>query len=256
MKILITGSNGYLGSSLCSHFKKKHDVIPISRENFDLTSQKETINFFNDKYFDVVFHCSIQGGSRLKRDTYKVMDSNLIMYYNLLENRSHFGKLINFGSGAEFFSSSSPYGISKKVISNSISEIEGFYNIRIYSVFDENELETRFIKNSIIKYLNKQEIEIFENKIMDFFYMEDLFLLLDYYIQNNPPKEIDCSYKYSYHLLEIAEFINNMGDYKVPIRILSEKDGIYRGDFLDLGLNFTGVEEGIKRTYDRIKKLV
>ncbi len=39
---------------------------------------------------------------------------------------------------------------------------------------------------------------------MDFFYMGDLISLVDFYLKRlNPPKEIDCSYNYSYTLKNI-----------------------------------------------------
>tara|TARA_B100001094_G_C18138405_1_gene776486 strand:+ start:17 stop:166 length:150 start_codon:yes stop_codon:yes gene_type:complete len=43
-----------------------------------------------------------------------------------------------------------------------------------------------------------------EDKKMDFFYMGDLISLVDFYLKRlNPPKEIDCSYNYSYTLKNI-----------------------------------------------------
>ena len=183
------------------------------------------------------------------------MDINLVMYYNLLQHKSHYTKLIHFGSGAEIYNSDLPYGLSKKIIANSISEIENFYNIRIYGVFDENELETRFIKSNIKRYINKQHIEIYQNKHMDFFYMKDLISLVNFYILNNNdlPKEIDCVYSESKTLYHIANIINKLDEYQVEIKI--NKPGLgkeYIGKFTDLGLNYIGLEKGIKNVYDNI----
>lgn len=156
MKILITGRNGYIGKSLYNALKDEHDVTGLTRNDFDLTAFQSMNTFFQDKYFDVVIHCAVVGGSRLRQDTHKDMDINLSMYYNLIQHKPHYSKLIHFGSGAEIHNPESPYGLSKKIISKSISEIEDFYNIRIFGVFDENELETRFIKTCIRKYINKE----------------------------------------------------------------------------------------------------
>jgi GDP-L-fucose synthase len=255
MKILITGANGYIGKSLYNSLKNKYDVTSISRNDFDLTSFKAMNKFFQNKYFDVVIHCAVVGGSRLKKDSYEDMDKNLIMYYNLLHHKSHFNKLIHFSSGAEIYNSESPYGLSKKVISHSVSEIDNFYNLRIFAVFDENELNTRFIKTNIKKYINKQPLEIFHNKKMDFFYMDDLITLINFYIiNNNLPKEIDCSYNYSLNMFNIVEIINNLDSYKVDIKFSSNlfKED-YKGKFTDLGLNYIGLEQGIINTYNKLK---
>jgi hypothetical protein len=59
-----------------------------------------------------------------------------------------------------------------------------FYNIRILAVFDENELEYKFVKSNVNNYINKKDIFIFQNKYMDFFHMEDLIILIKHYINN------------------------------------------------------------------------
>ena len=131
-------------------------------------------------------------------------------------------------------------------ISKSISEQENFYNIRIFAVFDENELDTRFIKGNIKRYINKEPIVIHQDKFMDFFYMKDLISLVDYYIQSeNPPKEIDCSYQQSHSLFNIANMINGLDTHKTQIIFnnggMGEK---YCGNSNTL-LNYIGLEVGI-----------
>jgi GDP-L-fucose synthase len=253
MKILITGGNGYIAKNLYNVFKDKYDVTCITRQDFDLTDSFETLKFFNNKEFDIVLHCAVSGGSRLRPDTWGDMDNNLKMYYNLLNCKNKFKKLIHFGSGAETNAPESPYGLSKRVIANSISEIDSFYNIKIFGVFDENELDTRFIKGNIKRYINKEPIVIHQDKFMDFFYMKDLISLVDYYINNNTPKQVDCSYVSLYKLSEIASMINNLDDYKVDIQI--EKEGIalsYYG-IANVLLDFVGLREGIKEVYNILK---
>jgi GDP-L-fucose synthase len=211
--------------------------------------------FFRDKYFDVVIHCAVQGGSRLKKDSYKDMDTNLIMYYNLLQHKFCYNKLIHLGSGAELYTPESPYGLSKKIISKSISEIENFYNIRIFAIFDENELETRFIKSNIKRYVSGEPMVIHQNKYMDFFYINDLVSLINFYIlNNNLPKEIDCTYHELKTLHHIANIINKLDEYKVEIKINDPELGKeYTGKFTDLGINYIGLEKGIETVYNKLK---
>jgi nucleoside-diphosphate-sugar epimerase len=255
MKILITGGNGYIGKSLYNSLKDKYDVISISRNDFDLTAFEAMNKFFQGKYFDVIIHCAVVGGSRLKTDSYKDMDINLTMYYNLLQHKPHFNKLIYFGSGAEIHNPKSPYGLSKKVISNSVSEIDNFYNLQIYAVFDENELDTRFIKNNIKNYINKKPIDIHKDKKMDFFYMKDLVKLVEHYINNNNlPKKVDCSYEQSLSLLDIINIINTLDVHVSPINFHSQvNDKSYKGKFNNLGIKYIGLKQGIKEVYNKLK---
>jgi GDP-L-fucose synthase len=254
MKILITGTNGYIGKSLYNALKDKYEVTTITRQDFDLTAIQPMIEFFKDKYFDVVLHCAIVGGSRLKEDNWEVMDINLCMYYNLIQCQAHYNKLINFGSGAETYASSTPYGLSKLVIKNSIANIPNFYNLRVFGVFDENELDTRFIKANIKRYINKEPIIIYQDKYMDFIYMLDLVKIVEYYINNKGPKEINCNYNKTFTLKETANVINNLNNYKVEIKIEQENFGDnYIDNYLHLEIDFIGLKQGIIETYKKLK---
>lgn len=254
MKILITGGNGYIAKSLYNSLKNKHNVTCITRQDFDLTNSFETTKFFSNKYFDVVIHTAVVGGSRLKPEDSSIIDQNLQMYYNLLSCKNKYNKFIHFGSGAETYLDT-PYGWSKNIIYKSILEKENFYNIRIFGVFDENEWETRFIKTNIKRYINREPIEIYQNKHMDFFYMEDLVSLVEFYILNeNPPKEIDCVYPESKTLHHIANVINKLDGYKVEIKINEPELGKeYIGKFTNLGLEYIGLEQGIEIVYNKLK---
>jgi GDP-L-fucose synthase len=255
MKICVTGANGYIGKSLISGLNKKYSITAIARNNFDITDLKQTIEWFSNKKFDVVIHTAITGGSRLKEDNSDVLEINLRMHYNLLANSDKFDKFISFGSGAEIFNPNTPYGLSKKVIANSINQTLNWYNLKIFAVFDENELNTRFIKANLLHYIKKEPIIVHNNKQMDFFYMKDLISLVEYYIQNsNLPKTVDCSYKEKHTLMDIANYINTLSDYKVPIIVEdSNKFEYYCGTHHGLSINEIGLFEGINQT---AKKLI
>lgn len=258
MKILITGASGFVGKFLTNKLKD-HDVFTPSSKSVDFTDRKQVDTLFNSHdYFDVVIHCAIKGGHRLYRDNWDVLDDNLKMYYNLLHNKNKFGNLINFGSGAEFYMSNEPYGLSKRVISKSILQFHNLYNIRLYGLFGEGELETRFIRSALTSYISKEPIEIHQHKIMDFFYMEDLWTVVKYYLYaENPPKEIDCCYKDKRSLYTIAKEINLLGDYEVPINEkYGDKELDYTGNeygLLNLPIELIGFEKGLKLEYEKYK---
>jgi UDP-glucose 4-epimerase len=256
LKILITGGKGYIASSLYQALKSNYEIVCITRDDFDLTDSSETNKFFKDNYFDVVIHTAVKGGSRLKREDTTVVDDNLRMYYNILHNKSHYGKLIHFGSGAEVYAADTPYGLSKKIIADSMLEMDDFYNLRIYAVFDENELDSRFIKASIKRYINKEPIQIHQDKYMSFFYMKDLIKVVEYYITNTGmQKQLDCCYSHIYTLSAIANMINSLSDYQVEI-IKQESDagnGYYGMNSQRPNIDYLGVEYGIKEVYNKLK---
>ena len=205
MKILITGIDGYIGKSLCYNLND-YNITGINRKICDLTNSEQVDNFFKDKYFDVVIHCASAGGSRLKKDDNDIFINNMKMFENLVSNESKYKKFIHFGSGAQY-TPNNPYGLSKKLIADMINEKPNFYNLIIYGVFDENELDTRFIKANILKCINDEPMAIHKDKYMDFFHMDDLVDLVEFYINNDGDKSVECKYEEVYRLTHISEMI-------------------------------------------------
>jgi nucleoside-diphosphate-sugar epimerase len=255
MNILITGGNGYLATALKR--MTSSEITVVTRQDLDLRSSVEVNRFFSDKYFDVVIHTAIDGGSRLRVDTMSIMDNNLRMYYNILDNQHKFDRFISIGSGAELYQINTAYGLSKHVIRQSMLENSICYNIRVFAVFDENELPTRFIKSNINRYIKKEPILIHQNKQMDFFYMDDFINVMEYYItEKTPPKEFNCTYDYSYSLLDVANKINMLSDYKVSIDIEKPEMGVkFSGEPNNIKFNYVGLDEGIQRVYNKLCKI-
>ena len=256
MKVLITGGNGYIAKSIYSALYDKYDITTITRQDFDLTCWAATYKFFYDKTFDIVIHTATSGGSRLKEETDLVVRENLLMYRNLLNHQDRFSKFISFGSGAELGNPTTPYGISKQMIADSMFSKPNFLNLRIFAVFDENELDTRFIKANIQRYINREDMVIHEDKQMDFFYMEDLVNLVDYFLSCEEWlwNEIDCVYYEKSKLTDIANHINTLSDYSVEIRTQIEgMADAYAGNYTELPINLVGLAKGIEYVYQKLK---
>jgi GDP-L-fucose synthase len=255
MNIFISGSNGFIAKHLSNHLKE-HNLYKHTRKDFDLTDSFETLKFFSNKTFDVIIHTAVVGGSRLKPEDSSILDNNLKMYYNLLSHKNKYNKFINFGSGAETHASNTPYGLSKLTISESIKGKDNFYNIRIFGIFDKNEWDTRFIKTCIKKYINKEPMLV-QDKKMSFFYMKDLITLVDYHIQTSPSsllKESNCAYTNSTSLLDIANIINELDNYKVPIYVDTQVGKDYESNYnAPYGLKYIGLKQGIIETYNKLK---
>ncbi|MDB4232241.1 NAD-dependent epimerase/dehydratase family protein [Candidatus Pelagibacter sp.] len=256
MKVLITGGNGYIAKSIKNSLWDKYHIIAPGREELDLLDSKSVDKFFEGKYFDIVIHTAAVGGSRLKEEDETISFYNLIMFYNLIRKKEQFNKLISFGSGAEYKKEYSPYGFSKSIINKLVHKYDNFYTLRIYGVFNEDELETRFIKASINNVLQENPINIHQDKLMDFIYMPDLISIVDFYITHTDLlKEIDCIYDDPFLLSDIAKYINNhLSVNKVPINIEDPLPGEnYIGTYSELPITFIGLEQGIKNVYNKLK---
>jgi len=271
-RILITGSNGYIARNL-TKLLRNYNLVNTDRQSLDLLNSSMVDNFFENNFFDVILNTVVTGGSRLKEDEDQVLVKNIVMHNNIMRNKKSFHKIINFGSGAELdrlnqinehslLEHSYPqdyYGLSKNIIAKLEKNNSDFYNVRIFNVFNYDELPTRMIKSNIVNYINNKDILIHQDKFMDFFFIDDLYRIIVQIIEDeNMPNLINCSYKKKFSLLQIAQLINRLSDYEVGIKIQdSTKMGnSYLGKYnLPESLKLIGFEEGLKRTYKLLKEI-
>jgi GDP-L-fucose synthase len=148
--------------------------------------------------------------------------------------------------------------MAKNIICRLSENQDKCFNIRLFNVFGPDEELARFIKSNIQRYINKETIIIHQDKLMDFFYIDDLITLVKFYLnKNHIPEEINAVYKDKYHLSEIAAIINNLSDYKVDIIINQEgfsKCYVGKSTRLDiLPINLKKLEQGILETYNKLK---
>jgi GDP-L-fucose synthase len=265
MRILITGGNGFIAKSISKHFYN-HDITSINRNTFDLRNRTQFDVFMNGKTFDVVFHTAAVGVSRSDSISSDILFDNVAMFYNILRHRAKFGKIINFGSGAELDRYTvnreddeqfpiDPYGMSKNLIHRVGLQFDNVCNLRIYNVFGYHELSSRMIKSNITNYINRQPIIIHQDKLMDFFYIKDLMTVIDKCLEFNI-NDVTCVYSEKYKLSDIARIINNINDYRVQVKI--QEDGLaepYIGSFTSLdklNLHLYGLHAGIKEIYNKL----
>ena len=161
MKILITGTNGFVGKNLKEYFQGRYkDIFCPKRQELNLLETNSVSEYLKTKKFDVVIHCGV---------TLYSIEQNLNMYFNFEKCSEFFGKLICVGSGAEYdvknympkmkesyFGKNKPsmsdiYGYSKYEIAKNIeSKQRNIYNLRVFGIYGKYEdYKRRFISNNI-----------------------------------------------------------------------------------------------------------
>lgn len=272
-KILLTGGSGFLGRNILKSLSSKYSIDSPTSIDLDLTKAHDVNNFFLNKNYEWVIHTAIKGGKRKVKDSKDVFSDNIFMFNNLINNKSNFKNFINFSSGAELdrrynidlnnnnIHQSFPidlYGLSKNIISRILLEFPEFYNFRIFGLFGLDEGEDRFMTNAIKSIKQKRNIEIFEDKFFDFFYIQDLIILVDNLISGRLkkiPKKIDLVYSDKYLLSDIAKIILEENESDSIIEIKQKKIGkSYIGNYPKFfkKLEFKGLNQGINRMLNRL----
>ena len=139
-KVCVLGAGGFVGKNLLQGM----NWTGVTRQDLDLTDQVAVEKYFRTHEYDVVIHCAVIGGSRLKPDDGDVIHKNILMFENVV--RVFKGKLIYFSSGAALRGNppTDPYGLSKWMIDKRIKTINKVYSLRIWGCYGPGELSTRF----------------------------------------------------------------------------------------------------------------
>ncbi len=203
MKILITGSTGFIGKNLKERLKN-HDIISLCHQELDLLDANSVEKFFKQAYFDVIIHASNINNTRNKLVTpYDSLDGNLRMFFNLEHYKDCYGKMYYFGSGAEYdmqhyvpmmkedyFGThipTDPYGFSKYIMSKSCTKDSNIYDLRLFGVYGKyEEWERRFISNAICRALKGMDITIQKNVFFDYLWIDNLCDIMQWFIENKP----------------------------------------------------------------------
>ena len=266
MKILITGTNGFVGRNLMEYFQERtSSLFCPKRQELNLLDSVAVQDYLEKHQFEVVIHCGVNINS---------VEENLKMYFNLERSSESFGRLICIGSGAEYdmrnyfpgmkedyFLKHIPtdvYGFSKYVIAKDIeSNPRNIYNLRVFGIFGKYEDYTRrFISNNICRVLCSMNISMNKNMFFDYLYVDDFARIVEIFLDNNPAKRSYniCAEK-SIDLFTLAKIIKKIDGNKASILI--KEEGLnpeYSGNnsmFIDeFGkFNYTPIETAIKDLY-------
>jgi nucleoside-diphosphate-sugar epimerase len=198
MNVCVLGSNGFVGSNLL----KDTNWNGVTRRELDLTDQHAVEKYFNEHKYDVVIHCAVVGGSRLKPDDGDVAYKNILMFENVV--RVFKGKLIYFSSGAALRGNppTDPYGLSKWIIDKRIETIPNAYSLRIWGCYGPGELPSRF--SAVCK--REGHVVIEQDRYFDFIDIKDVCKIVDEYVRDErSEKEYNLVYQEKLLLSQWAE---------------------------------------------------
>lgn len=261
MKVAILGAGGYLGKYLVKHLEPVYKVLPLSRDNIDLTNFVDVRDWLKTNRPDVVVHCAVAGGKQtVNGKIYEDVQNNLNVFLNFYNNSQYFGKFINVGSGSEFDSRYSidlaleedivkafpaeSYAYSKNLISRLVLEKDNFFTLRLFGCFDHSEPDFRLLK----KFINSKVFDFYDRKF-DYISASDFCKIVRHYVDSVPiHKDMNCVYKDKFYLSEILTKFKTL--HHIPTELKIEGINIlnYTGSsskLESLGLALDGLDLGL-----------
>lgn len=276
MKILVTGGTGFIAKNIFEQLGKEYDITSCNSKELNLLNHDNVFNFIKNNKFDVVIHTATYDAApkHSVKDPAKVLENNLKMFFNITRCKDYFGKMIYFGSGAEFdrehwmpkmkedyfdqYVPADQYGFSKYIMTKYAQSNDNIYNLRLFAVFGKYEdWRVRFISNACCRVILNLPITINQNASFDFMYIDDLIKIVKWFIDNKPQKSVyNICTGSIYDFKALAEKIIKISGKNLEIITKIKKLGAeYSGDNSLLlselkDFKFTLIDESIKGLYD------
>ena len=202
MRILITGGSGFIGRNLVEQLAGTYEMLAPFSAELDLLNERAVREYLSAHSFDVIVHAATTRSNRGLGAPADMLDRNCRMFFNLVRNEGRFGKMIHFGSGAEYDKTglparvkeeyfdtrvpTDPYGFSKYICAKYIERSERLVELRLFAVFGAYEDYTvRFISNACCRALKGLPIVLRQDIVFDYLYIKDLVKLTMWFIENN-----------------------------------------------------------------------
>lgn len=273
MNILLTGSGGFIGKNLKKCLSDKYKLLTPRSFELDLCDENAVREYFANNGIDFIIHCGSIGGARGIEDEKRTIEANLAMVENLLKYKKTDTKVILFGSGAMYgktrnlhkikeseigkFVPQDLYGQSKVKISEIACERNDVLCLNIFACYGYGEKESRFPSYAINQNIAHKPIEINQNVVFDYLFVEDMGKIVEYFIQNAwQDNVINITPTESVSLVEIAQIVNEISDFKSEILVKNPvMNNEYTGDNSLLLKNipsfkFTSMKDGLKKLYE------
>jgi len=249
MTVLITGSDGFVGSHLLETCPASlGQIFSPTFNELDLTDSQSVRDYLAGKKIHYCIHSATTLRNKTTYPT-NVCELNLRMFFNLVRYLPEDCRIVNLGSGSEYtrelwhdnmqeesFLDSIPkdsHSLSKYIISKFIhtNTHDRLVTLRIFGIYGEREHYLyKFISNTIVKTLYGISANINQDAVFNYIDVRDfcsvLYLLL-------PKPELYClgsvnvGYPHNYKLSDITSYILDLTGktQTLPYKVLSSTMG-------------------------------
>ncbi len=272
MKVLLTGGTGFIGRNILPVLRRHAEVDAPRRDELDTVSAESVRRYFSGRTYDVVIHAANSNPFLNPRcdDAGNMLEDSLRGFLNIGRESGHYGRMLYFGSGAEYdkrfdivlareeeIGRSIPrdvYGFAKYVMNELARASDRIYNLRVFGCYGPTDSRTKFIRHAIDCCLEDRAVTVRQNCMFDYTYVDDIgnivCRMMDMELHRHDYNV--CSGK-RVSLLEIARMVNRLMGNDRGVEVASPGwNKEYTADnsrlLSELGsFEFTSMEEGIAR---------
>lgn len=241
--ILLLGANGFIGKNLKEYldaFPEQYAIDAPSSKVLDASDEIVVKTWLEEKRYEVIILSAVYNPRvGLNKDGSKELDKNLRMFFNFERYQHLFGKMLYFGSGAEYDKRGdlqsvseddlgngiphTDYGLYKYIINKAIRNSDNIINLRVFGLFGKYEnWKATFISGACCKALKNVPITIRQNVYFDYLYIDDFCRIVHWFIDNQPKyMDYNVTSGKRVDLISIANMVNKISENAVPIIICS-----------------------------------
>lgn len=244
MKVLILGSGGFVGRNLKEYLSScdGYTLLCPRHNELDLLDEYAVRDYLAANYPDVVINAAVCKNPKYfsSQTPMTELEQDIRMFFNLEKYHAYYGKMLYFGSGAEFDKRcdicgvnegeyvngipANDYGLAKYVIGRAIENSKNIYNMRLFGLFGKYEnWKTTFISGACCKAIKNLPITIRQNVYFDYLYIDDFCRIIKWFVDNEPKHHSYniCSGR-KIDLVTIAETVKRLSGNNVPIYVCQE----------------------------------
>jgi nucleoside-diphosphate-sugar epimerase len=269
--ILVTGGTGFVGSNIVRLLHDEFPLVAPTRNQLDLMDMDRVGRYIKKYSVKTIIHCA-------SGPPEESMESRIRMFCSILACSPMVDQILYLGSGAEYdktqdlirvketdFGNRIPkdtYGLSKYLISLLAKREKNITIFRPFGLYGPREdLQRRFISNTIVKYLLGMPIIIKQNAIFDYLYIDDLVSIIRLALKHKIPHGVyNVTPDVSISLSEIVGIIQKITKTEyTPKTLTPGMNYQYTGDNRRLRqvlptFRFHSYEEGIRELYAYYQK--
>lgn len=239
-KLLITGASerSFIGRVLKEHLTNEYEILAPMRFELDLLDCDAVEAYLHVHPVDAIIHAAVHV-PRWHGDD-KEVENDIRMFHNLERCRDDYGRLVHFGSGAEFdkrfsinyvteddFGKSVPatsYGFAKYVINQYTRLCPHVTNLRLFGIFGPQEnWRVKLITGLCYKAVMGMPLTVRHHCLFDFLFIDDLIPVVHAAIDGKLSwRDYNVCSGIAMDVYEIAQLVQRKSPVPVSITLLNE----------------------------------